>query len=105
MYHNTHLAIFVTNSSYLFLQRTSLRNDLTQKKAEGKASTVKARLVNKNFVIVNNNNNKRNLIPTEYRKVFWALVASQERWDHVFNKFIERVDELNQPIKVKEPTH
>jgi hypothetical protein len=47
---------------------------------------------------------KGNLIPTEYRKVFWTLVASQERWNHVFDKFIERVDEL-ETIEVKELVH
>jgi hypothetical protein len=49
---------------------------------------------------------KGNLIPTEYRKVFWTMLSSQEKWNKVFDKFIERIDELeNQPIVVQESTH
>jgi hypothetical protein len=83
------------NSSFIECQRTSQRNILTEKIR--RTSTVNAEQVNKNFVEVNK---KGNLIPTEYRKVFWTLLGSQEKFDAVLDIFVSKIDELdNQPLK------
>lgn len=68
---------------------------------------VNVKLVNKNFVEVNKNiNTKGNLIPIEYRKVFWTLLGSQDKWNLVIDKVVTKLDELDQPvtINVKETT-
>lgn len=49
---------------------------------------------------------KGNLFPTNYKQFFWTILSSQVKWNKVFDKFIQRVDELEKTesstVKAKE---
>jgi hypothetical protein len=60
-----------------------------------KYNKVDAKLVNKNLVEVNNATQKKgNLIPRRYLQVSSTMLSSQDKWNNVFSKFIEKIDEL-----------
>jgi hypothetical protein len=71
-----------------------------------KTSTVKEQELFKNNTDQRVSNKAGNLIPAEYRKVFWTLLGSQDKWDFVFEKLIEAFDRAeakhSQSQKIKE---
>jgi hypothetical protein len=49
------------------------------------------------------NNKKGNLIPTNYKQFFLVMLSNQDKWNKVFDIFLEKVDELEQkPIIIEE---
>jgi adenosine deaminase len=86
------------------LRQSQLHSSL-EVKTEKRGVIVKEENVSKvyNNYVDKNVKTTGNLIPTEFRFVFWSLLTDQLKWNKVFDKLIERIDELEeQPIEVKE---
>ena len=99
MYYNRTKRIDFSNTSPLSSSLTLSKEKKSVIYKEEKAKHVSKNKVDKNI------NRPRNLIPTNYNQFMSTILSSQEKWNIVFEKFIEKADELessNKPIEVKE---
>jgi hypothetical protein len=92
--------VTISNSCLIELESTSQRNNNLTEKRGSNPSTVKVQEVYKNEHD-KNVNTTGNLIPAEYRIVFWTLLGSQDKWNLVFDRVIARLDELEKQPRAK----